>query len=379
MSNFSTSQELVLAAHRNLSKTVWDYVTYGTESETTVLRNRQALDSIALLPRVLVDVSLIDCATTLVGVPLRIPVILAPIGSLALINPRAALPVAEAVAEFGTFQVLSEAAAPGYQAVAAQTKAALGYGYLGRNPHAELEELIPRIVDAGFKAIVVTSEAPYYSRRERDLINQLKTGSTRERTYASFMQQQRAELSEGKVASKDGLIGGTMTWKLLRQIKAKSGLPLILKGITTAADAKLAVEHGVDVVYVSNHGGRALDHARGSMDALPEVVAAVKGAADVIVDGGFVRGSDILKAIATGAKAVAVGRMQAWALAAAGSAGVVRMLEILEEELIVNMGMLGVTKLAELTPAVLAAARPVVQPHPLSAFPVAMQQIARSL
>ncbi len=378
MSEFATSQQIVMAAHKNMTPTVWDYVTYGTESETTLLRNRQALDSLAFLPRVMVDVSLIDYGTSLAGVPLRIPAILAPIGSLVLIDPRAALPVAEAAATFGTLHIVSEAAVPSFDVVARQTGATLGFGYLGRTPPSELDALIDKVVAAGCRAFVVTSEAAYYSRRERDLINQLKTGSMRERTYASFMEQQHSEIAAGKAPDKAGVIAGTMTWEMLERIKEKSRLPLILKGVTTGADAALAVKHGVDVIYISNHGGRAIDHGRGAIEALPEIVSAVNGKAEIIVDGGFVRGTDILKAIALGANAVALGRMQAWALAAGGAPGIVRMLEILEEEIIVNMGMLGVTSLKQLTPAHVCPSRPVVAPHPLSAFPVAMERILKS-
>jgi glycolate oxidase len=180
------------------------------------------------------------------------------------------------------------------------------------------------------------------------------------------------------VPSKEGLLGTAITWEMLERVKSRSGLPIILKGVTTAADAKLAIEHGVDVIYVSNHGGRAIDHGRGAIAALPEIVAAVAGRAEIIIDGGFVRGSDVLKAVALGARAVCMGRMQAWALAANGPAGLLRMLEILEEEIIVTMGLLGVTRLDQLGPDFLTAAEPVVPAHPLSAFPVVMERLAKA-
>ena len=166
-----------------------------------------------------------------------------------------------------------------------------------------------------------------------------------------------------------------LSWGLLDRIRDRSGMKIVLKGVLTAADARLAVEHGVDVVYVSNNGGRAIDHARATIVTLPEVVAAVAGRAEVIVDGGFVRGSDVLKAIALGARAVCMGRMQAWALAASGEAGVIRMLEILEEEIVVTMGLIGVNRLDELNPDYVTAADPCVMPHPLSAFPVVMERL----
>jgi len=132
----------------------------------------------------------------------------------------------------------------------------------------------------------------------------------------------------------------------------------------------------VDVIYISNHGGRAIDHGRGTIQALPSIVEAVRGKAKVIIDGGFVRGTDVVKAIALGATAVGMGRMQSWALAAAGEAGLIRMLEIVEEEIIVTMGLLGVSRLEQLSPDYLVLTDPVVPAHPLSAFPVVMERLA---
>ena len=148
-----------------------------------------------------------------------------------------------------------------------------------------------------------------------------------------------------------------------------AGLPFILKGVATAEDAALAVAHGVDVIYVSNHGGRQLDHNRATIDMLPEIVAAVSGKAQIILDGGIMRGSDVLKAIALGAKAVAIGKLQGWGLAAAGQAGLVRVLELLESEIITNMGLLGVTRLDQLSAAHLCKVQPMALTHEMSAFP----------
>jgi len=160
-----------------------------------------------------------------------------------------------------------------------------------------------------------------------------------------------------------------VTWESLDQIRDLTSLPFMIKGIQTAEDAALAVEHGVDVVWVSNHGGRQLDHARGSLDTLPEIVSAVAGRVEIVVDGGVHRGSDILKAIALGANAVAIGRLQAWGLAAAGADGLVRVLEILEAELQSAMALLGVTTLDQLGPEYVCPAEPVTAPHEMSSWP----------
>jgi glycolate oxidase len=147
-----------------------------------------------------------------------------------------------------------------------------------------------------------------------------------------------------------------------------AGLPFMLKGVQTAEDAELAVEHGVDYIWVSNHGGRQIDHGLGSLDTLPEIVQAVRGRAKIIIDGGVQRGSDILKAVALGADVVALGRLQGWGLAAAGASGAVRMLEILEDELVSTMGLAGLTSIDQVTPKYVCPADPVTDAHEMSSW-----------
>src|SRR5260221_372481 len=161
-----------------------------------------------------------------------------------------------------------------------------------------------------------------------------------------------------------------LDWRTVKRIKSKFNIPLGLKGIATVEDARVALDHGVDWIYVSNHGGRQLDHGRGSMDVLPEIVEAVAGRAGIIVDGGFARGTDVVKAMAAGANLVGLGRMQCYALAAGGEKALVRMLEILEDEVQRCLGLLGVTNFAELDRSYLHAAPPVTTPHVFSAFPL---------
>jgi glycolate oxidase len=161
-----------------------------------------------------------------------------------------------------------------------------------------------------------------------------------------------------------------LDWATVKRIKSAFNIPLAIKGIATAEDATIAIDHGVDWVYVSNHGGRQLDHGRGSLDVLPEIVAAVRGRAKVLLDGGICRGTDIVKAIALGADLVGIGRMQCYALAAGGQAGVVRLLELLEDEVRRCLGLLGATSFAELDRTFLHTAAPTNMPHALSAFPL---------
>jgi isopentenyl diphosphate isomerase/L-lactate dehydrogenase-like FMN-dependent dehydrogenase len=160
-----------------------------------------------------------------------------------------------------------------------------------------------------------------------------------------------------------------MTWKELSRIRAGSRLPLILKGVATGEDARLAVDHGVDVIYVSNHGGHALDHGRATIDILPEAVEAVGGRADVMMDGGVLRGTDVIKALALGARAVAIGKLLGWGLAASGESGVLNVLEILRDELTISMANLGVTSIGDIGPSHVCPAPPVEIPDEMSAFP----------
>ena len=161
-----------------------------------------------------------------------------------------------------------------------------------------------------------------------------------------------------------------LSWKDIERYKKKYPLPLILKGIATAEDARIAVEHGVAVIYVSNHGGRQLDHGLGAIDVLPEVVDAVSGRSLIAVDGGFSRGTDIIKGIALGADFVGIGRMLCYGLAAAGADGVIRMLELLEEEVKLALGLLGGNSYSQIEPTQLCSGPPVVDPGVVSAFPL---------
>ena len=159
-----------------------------------------------------------------------------------------------------------------------------------------------------------------------------------------------------------------MTWETIGKVRELAGLPFMLKGIATAEDAILAVEHGADAVWVSNHGGRQLDHGLGTMETLPEIVDAVAGRAAIILDGGIQCGSDVLKALALGANATAIGKLQCWGLAAAGTEGLIRALEILEDEMISSMGLLGVTSIDQLSPAYVRKADAVTAPHEMSSW-----------
>jgi glycolate oxidase len=350
-SPFLTLHEIVKAARARLEDGPWDYLYGGSETETTLLRNRLALDSLALRPRILRDVNDVDPAGSLLGRPLRIPVFLAPVGSLQSLDPGGSLAAAEAAEAFGTMSILSSVSQPGLEDVGRGTRHPKIYQLYVRGDRAWVDDHVRRAIEHGYGAFCFTVDTAIYSRRERDLVKRYLPNARR--TAGGFEHQ------------------AGMTWELVRWFKANyPRLPLVLKGIATAEDAAIAVDHGVEVVYVSNHGGRQLDHGPGTMDCLREVVEAVAGRAEVVIDGGFLRGTDVLKAIALGASAVGIGRLYGYGLAAAGRDGVLRVLEILEDEMRVGLGLCGLTRLADLTPAYVRPAAPVRPPHTLlSAFP----------
>lgn len=348
---YQTLHEFVKEAKLRLNAYIWDYLVGATETETTMRRNRRALDAIALRPRVLRDVSDIDASSTFLGKKLRLPVMLAPIGSLESFEPGGGSTVARAAERFGVPMLVSSVSTLGIETVG---KAAGGFKIFQlyvRGDDSWIDDRVRRAVDSGYDAFCITVDTAVYSRRERDIAKRFNKSWRSNLTGTEFQ--------------------AGLSWKNVAHFKKTHKVPLILKGIATAEDAKIAIEHGVDVVYVSNHGGRQLDHGRGSMDALPEVLDAVGGRARVIVDGGFNRGTDVVKAIAMGADAVAIGRLFCYALAAAGEDGVVRLLEILEDEVKSALGLLGAPKLSDLDHSFLHRNAPdVADPRVHSAFPL---------
>ncbi len=352
---FLTLQEFVSAAKRNLPPGPWSYLIGGAETETTVRRNRLALDSIAFRPRVLRDVSRIDSSSLFFSKKTRLPVFLAPIGGLESLVDGGAAAAAKGAAAFGVPQMLSSVCKPGLEETAAAAPTIRSFQLYVRGDGAWVDDHVKRAIDHGYTSFCLTVDVAMYSRRERDLVGR-------------FVKPWRATAPAGS-SYQSGL-----SWDQVKRYKDKfgdkHGLPLIIKGIATAEDAEIAVRHGVEVIYVSNHGGRQLDHGLGSMTVLPQIVAAVAGRAEVWVDGGFMRGTDVVKAIALGAKTVGLGRLPCLGLAAAGTPGLLRVLEILENEIQTCLGLLGVTSFAELTPQHITSAPTVTEPRVFSAFPL---------
>ena len=350
---FQALHEIVRAARNAIPTNYWDYLTGASETETTLKRNRLALDSLALRPRVLRDVSTIDASSTLFGMKARLPLVLAPVGSIENLNAGGTATVAKAAAAFGVPMFVSSVAQPGLEATA---EAAPGstriYQLYVRGDDAWVDDFGNRAKASGYAAFCFTVDTAMYGRRERDIAK---------RYVVSGRRAVMPEMEHHQAA---------FNWDRLRRFKDKHKLPIVLKGIASAEDAELACAAGVSCIYVSNHGGRQLDHGRGTIEALPEVVAAVKRRVPVIVDGGFCRGSDVVKALALGADAVGIGRLYCYGLAAAGEAGVTRVLELLEIEIRLCLGLLGATSCAGIERAMVCPAAPVNPPHLLSAFPL---------
>ncbi|MEE2996283.1 MAG: alpha-hydroxy acid oxidase [Pseudomonadota bacterium] len=355
--SFSTMHEIIVAARNNLPRSIWNYVTGAAETETTLRRNRLCLDSLALRPRILRDVREIDTETTFMGHTLRIPCLLAPIGSLQTVTPEGGIAVAKAAAEFGTMNLVSTVTEPALEEIAASTNHPKIFQIYVRGDYDWMDSLIDRARDAGYAALCLTVDSAYYGRRERQLITGWRPPSIQR--YGDEARKNQAGL----------------TWEWMERMRERGGLPFILKGVQTAEDAEIALSHGVDVIYVSNHGGRQLDHGDGTIEILKEVVAVVGNQAEIVVDGGFVRGTDVLKALAIGATAVALGRFQGWALAAGGQPALVRALEIMEAEIRNAMGLVGVASIDELDINFVKEAGAVGESHELSAFPFLPEEI----
>ena len=348
---FQLLHEFYPAARKRLSDGVWDYLIGAAETESTFRRNRAALDALAFRPRVLRDVEHLDTRVEILGQSLSIPVLLAPIGSLQDLDPGSGIAVARAAHAFGIMNILSSVSLPDLEAVAAASPGPKIYQLYVRGNQDWVDERIRRAIDAGYSGFCFTVDLDYYSKRERDIAKR----------YLSTSRRMAASGEEFQMR---------FNWGDIARIKDRYDIPILIKGIATGEDAGIACEHGVDVVYVSNHGGRQLDHGLGTAAMLPEVVAAVAGRAQIVVDGGFMRGSDIVKAKILGADAIAIGRLYGLALAAAGEAGVVRMLELLDEEIRACLGMLGVCRWSELDASYLCPAPSVLEPGYSSAFPL---------
>lgn len=331
LARLPTIETVIAEANRALPPALWRLLSGGAGSESTVRRNRSAMDRVAFRPRVLRGVRERSTSSTLLGRELRSPVVLAPAGSVSRCLPAGAIAPARVAERTGALAFISSAADPPLEAVCEAVDLPVVWQLYVRGDRRWIEGQLRRAEAVGCAGICLTVDLTAPGRWEHDPWRDLD-GTSSSADRALFDHQ------------------SALTWEDVDWMRQRTDLRLILKGIMCGDDASLAVEHGVDVVYVSNHGGRLADNLCGTLEILPEVIAAVDGRAEVIVDGGFVHGSDVVKALALGAHAVAVGKLMLWALAVAGESGLEHVLMLLAEEILDVMARLGVRSVEELGP-----------------------------
>lgn len=361
-------------AQRRVPKAVFDYLDGGAEGEVTLRQNCRAFEDITFRPRHAVAVKECDLRTRVLGTEISFPAMLAPVGYSRLMHPEGEVAAARAAGEAGTGYILSTISGHRMEDVKAGTRGFAWYQLYLVGGREVAEGAIERARKSGFSALVITIDTPVAGMRERDPRNgmtELMTGSIFAKLpflpellahpgwLASFLLDGGVpKLENVVVPGQDGgmpmtdvgtaLRRSVVTWEDIRWIRQSWTRPIVIKGILTADDARRAVDEGAAAISVSNHGGRQLDGVSASINALPEVVAAVNGQAEVLMDGGVRRGTDIVKAICLGAKAVLIGRAYAYGLAAAGHAGVTRALEILREDVERTLRLLGCASVAQL-------------------------------
>ncbi|WP_414586449.1 alpha-hydroxy acid oxidase [Scytonema sp. PCC 10023] len=348
-------------ATKCLSQMALDYYASGAWDEVTLRDNRAAFERFKLRPRVLVDVSDRNLATKVLGQPLQMPLFIAPMAFQCLANPQGEVATARAAASAGVGMVLSTLSTKSIEEVATVSHdtnlhTPQWFQLYIHKDRGLTRALVERAYAAGYKALCITVDAPLLGRRERDKRNEFALPVGMELanfTNLSGLNIPHEEGESGLFTYVAEQLNSAVTWDDLEWFQSLCPLPLVLKGILRGDDAARAVECGAKAIIVSNHGGRQLDGAIASLDALAEVVEAVDGRAEVLLDGGIRRGTDILKALALGAKAVLVGRPVLWGLAVAGEAGVAHAIEILRDELDVAMALSGCACLGQIDSSLL--------------------------
>jgi len=366
-------EDLRRLAKRRLPRVVFDYIDGGAEAETTLRANCRAFETVTMRPRCAVATPACDLRTTVLGAPVSMPLILAPVGSSRLMYPRGEEAAARAAGEAGIVYTLSTLSGCRLEDVAAASEGSVWYQlYLLGGRECALGG-IERARNAGFSALVVTIDTPMAGLRERDLRNgakELLSGDfpamlpfvhqilVRPQWLAAFLADGGLMKFENVVIPGQGpmlfadvtaaLEQSVVTWEDLKWIRQAWNGPIVIKGVHTAEDARRAVEMGANALVVSNHGGRQLDGVAPTLRVLSEVVEAVGDRIEVLLDGGIRRGSDIAKALSLGARAVMIGRAFAYGLGAAGDAGVARAIEILRSDLVRTLKLLGCGSIAEL-------------------------------
>jgi len=333
-------------AQASLPADAWGYIAGGAGDERTLRWNREAFSRHRLRYRVLIDVSDVSTETTVLGTPVSMPVLVAPMAFQRVAHEEHELATARGAAAAGTLMCLSTVAtaSPADVAEAAPGAPRWLQIYVFKE-RAVSEEVIEQALESGFTALVLTADLPVVGVRDREL----RAGFDTPEVHVPAMVAARARMGDEGAGLK--LLDAGVEWRYVTELRERYGVPVIVKGLVTAEDARLACEHGASGVVVSNHGGRQLDGAIASLEALPEVVEAVDGRAEVYLDGGVRRGTDVVTALAIGAQAVFVGRPVLYGLAFGGARGVRQVLDILRDETENALALLGCRSPSEVTPA----------------------------
>jgi isopentenyl diphosphate isomerase/L-lactate dehydrogenase-like FMN-dependent dehydrogenase len=340
-------------ARETLPQSVYDYYAGGAGDEITVRENEAAWARVRLLPRVLVDVASCDMRTTILGHAISMPIMTAPCALNALAHVDGELAVARAVSAEGTAQVLSTLSSYALEEVAAAAPAPRWFQLYVYRDREVTRDLVQRAERAGYTALCLTVDVQRPGNRERDYRNAFRVPS---HIRAANFDAAIEDTDSGSALLKyiNDQFDPSLSWEALRWLCSITSLPVVVKGVLAPADARLCIEHGARGIGVSNHGGRQLDTVVSSCDALSPIVDAVRGEAEVYVDGGIRRGTDVMKALAMGARAVLVGRPYLWALGVDGERGVRRVLTLLRDDLALSMALAGTPTLASLDRALIA-------------------------
>jgi len=347
--------ELEALAREKLSRQAYDYYAGAAHDEVTLRENRAAYDRLALRYRVLVDVSRRDPSVSVLGQPVAMPILVAPTAFHRLATPEGELATARAAGAAGTVMILSTLSTTPVEEVVAAAGGPVWFQLYVYRDRRVTEGLVRRAEAAGCRALVLTVDAPLLGRRERDVRNRFRLPpglAVANMLAEGYGEVPPAAADSGLAAYVADLLDPSLSWRDVAWLRSLTDLPLLVKGIVRPDDALRAADAGAAGVVVSNHGGRQLDTSPATIDVLPEVADALAGHGhriEVLMDGGIRRGTDVLKALALGARAVLVGRPVLWGLAAEGEAGVARVLRILREELDLAMALAGAPTVADVT------------------------------
>ncbi|KAJ1817451.1 Hydroxyacid oxidase 1 [Coemansia sp. RSA 2671] len=338
-------------ALRNLDRNALDYYRSGAQDMITLRENQRAFDRVFIRPRVLRDVSTVSLSTTILGQHIASPICIAPTAMQRMAHPDGELATARAAERRSTCMVLSSWSTTRIEDVAVGSGVKWLQLYVYKDREAT-RRLIERAQDSGYTAIALTVDTPFLGRRLPDIRNRFRLPP--HLTMANFVDQGKAQVgaadnASGLAAYVASQIDPTLNWSHVQWVKSVARIPVLVKGILTAEDARLAVDAGVDGIIVSNHGGRQLDTVPATIDVLEEVCRAVDGRIEVYLDGGVRRGTDVFKALALGARAVFLGRPVLWALNYNGEDGVVEMLDMINEELRLAMSLAGCVSVTDIT------------------------------